>query len=161
MSPILPEVCHRTRQQVSLRLDMELSELEEALLAAHLRKCPTCWEFAVDLEAVTEALRAAPLAEPSREFSLPRHPPRIDVARAGKVAAVAITAAIAVGGVVGLPSSPPQISASDIQNARNRMILKEQLIQELEGTTPRPAQQIPHGLEAAKNATLNPIQGAG
>ena len=36
MSPILPEVCHRTRQQVSLRLDSELSELEEALVAAHL-----------------------------------------------------------------------------------------------------------------------------
>jgi len=41
------------------------------------------------------------------------------------------------------------------------MTLKEHLIEELEGTTARPAQQIPRGLEAAKNVTLNPMQGAG
>jgi len=168
MSPTLPEVCHRTRQHVSLRLDTELSELEEALVAAHLRRCEACYAFAVDLEALTETLRAAPLAEPSVQFQLPSRPARFGVARAGtaataavSAAAVAITAAIAVGGVVGLHSSPPRISASDIENARNRMILKEHLIQELEDTTVRPARQVPRGLEAAKNATLNPIQGAG
>jgi hypothetical protein len=34
------------------------------------------------------------------------------------------------------------------------MILKEHLIEKLEGTTARPAEQVPRGLEAAKNATL-------
>jgi len=160
MSPTLREVCHRTRQQVSLRLDTELSEFEEALVAAHLKRCAACWAFAVDLEVLTETLRAAPLAEPSVRFQLPRRPARIGVARAGTAAAAAITA-IAVGGFVGFDSSQTRISASDIQNARDRMILKEQLIQELESTTARLAQQIPRGLEAAKNATLNPTQGAG
>jgi len=161
MSTTLPEVCNRTRQHVSLRLDTEISELEEALVAAHLRRCAACWAFAVDLEALTETLRTAPLAEPSVRFQLPRRPARFGLARAGTAAAATITAAIAVSGVVGLHSSPSQISASDIQNARERMTLKEHLIEELEGTTARPAQQIPRGLEAARNATLNPMQGAG
>jgi len=161
MSTALPEVCHRTRQHVSLRLDTELSELEEALVAAHFRKCAACRAFAVDLQALTETLRAAPLAEPSVRFQLPRRRARFGVARAGTAAAAAITAAIAVGGVIGLDSSPARISASDIQNARDRMILKEQLMQDLEGTTARPARQVPRGLVAAKDATLNPTHGTG
>jgi predicted anti-sigma-YlaC factor YlaD len=154
MSTTLPEICNRTRQHVSLRLDTEVSELEEALGAAHLRRCAACRVFALDLEALTETLRAAPLAKPSVEFQLPRRPARIGVARAGTAAAAAITVAIAVSGVVALHSSPSQISASDIQNARERLILKEHLIEELEGNTARPAQQVPRGVKAAKNATL-------
>lgn len=142
MSPILPEVCHRTRQQVSLHLDSELSELEDALMAAHLARCAACRSFAKDLETLTETLRAAPLAEQSVRFQLPRRPSRIGVARAGTAAAAAITAAIVVGGFVGIDSSRPQISASDIQNARERMILNEQRTQALEGTTVRPAQHV-------------------
>jgi len=161
MSTTLPENCHRTRQHVSLRLDTEISELEEALVAGHLRQCAQCWAFAVDLEAITETLRTAPLAEPSARFQLPRRPSRFGVARAGTAAAAAITAAIAVGGVVSLYPSPPHISAADIENARDRMILKEELMQELEGTTARPARQVPRGLAAAKDATLNPTQGKG
>jgi hypothetical protein len=161
MSTTLPEICNRTRQHVSVRLDTEVSELEEALMAAHLRRCAACREFAVDLEAITVSLRAAPLAEPSVRFQLPRRPARFGVARAGTAAAAAITAAIAVGGVVGLHPSPPRISASAIQNAREQMVLKERLMQALDSTTARPAQQIPRGLEAARNATLNPMQGAG
>jgi len=161
MSPILSEVCHRTRQHVSLRLDTEVSELEEALVASHLRKCAACRAFAVDLQALTESLRAAPLEEPSVRFQLPRRPARIGVARAGTAAAAAITAAIAVGGFIGLDSSPARISASAIQNAQDRMILKEQLMQDLEGTAARPARHVPRGLAAAKGATLNPTLGTG
>lgn len=161
MSATLPEVCNRTRQHVSLRLDTEISELEEALVAAHLRRCAACWAFAVDLEALTETLRTAPLAEPSVQFQLPRRRARIGVAHMGTAAAATITTAIALGSFVGLGSAPSQISASDIQIAHDRMILKEQLMQKLESATVRPAQQVPRGLEAAKDATLNPTQGAG
>ncbi len=153
MVPTLPEVCHRTREHVSLRLDTELSELEEALVAAHLRRCTACSAFAMDLETITGTLRAAPLEEPTFQFQLPRRPARFGVARAGTAAAAAATVAIAVGGVVGLHPSPPQISASDIQNARERMTLKEHLMRELDNTTVRPVQQVPRGLEAAKDAT--------
>jgi hypothetical protein len=160
MSTTLPEVCNRTRQHVSLRLDTEVSELEEALVAAHLRRCAACSAFAVDLEALTETLRAAPLAEPSVQFQLPRRPARIGVVRAGTAAAATITAAIAVSGLASLHSSPSRISASAIQDSRNRMILKEQLMQALDSTTARPARQVPRGVEAAKDATLDPMQGA-
>jgi len=167
MSPTLPEVCHRTRQHVSLRLDTELSELEEALVAAHLRRCEACWAFAVDLEAFTGTLRAAPLAEPSVQFQLPRRPARIGVARAGTAAtaavsavAVAITAAIAVGGVVGLHSSPSRISAFDVQTARERISFKEQQLAAVESTEVGPARQTPFGLQAAEGTTLDPSRGA-
>lgn len=153
MSPTLPEVCHRTREHVSLRLDTELSELEEALVAAHLRRCTACSAFAMDLETITGTLRATPLEEPSVQFQLPRRPARFGVARAGTAAAAAATVAIAVGGVVGVHSSTPQISRSDIQNAQDRMTLKEHLMRELDNTTVRPVQQVPHGLKAAKDAT--------
>lgn len=161
MSTTLPEVCNRTRQHVSLRLDSELSELEEALVTAHLGRCAACQAFAVDLEAFTESLRAAPLVEPSVRFQLPRRRARMGVARVSTAAATAATAAIALGGVVGLHSSQTRIAASDIQSARDRMIQKEELMQELEGTTVRPKREIPQGLKAAKNATLNPTQGTG
>jgi hypothetical protein len=154
MSTVLPEICHRTRQHVSLRLDTELSELEEALAAAHLRRCATCQAFAVDLEEITEVLRAAPLEEPSVRFQLPHRPARFGVARVGTVAAAAITAAIAVSGFAGLHSSPSQISASDLQSAHDRLIVKERLIEEIDGTTARQVKDVPRGVEAAKNANL-------
>ena len=122
-------------------------------MAAHLRRCTACSALAVDLETITGTLRAAPLEEPAFQFQLPRRPARFGVARAGTAAAAAATVAIAVGGVVGLHPSPPQISASDIQNAQDRMTLKEHLMEELDNTTVRPVQQVPRGLEAAKDAT--------
>jgi hypothetical protein len=161
MSPILSEVCHRTRQQVSLRLDTEVSELEEALVASHLRKCAACRAFAMDLQALTESLRAAPLEEPSVRFQLPRRPARFGVARAGTAAAAAISVVGALIVGVSIHASPSRISASDIQNAHDRLILKEQLMQDLEGTAARPARQVPRGLAAAKDATLNPTHGTG
>jgi hypothetical protein len=82
------------------------------------------------------------------------------VVRAGTAAAATITAAIAVSGLASLHSSPSRISASATQDARNRMILKEQLMQALDSTTARPARQVPRGVEAAKDATLDPMQGA-
>ncbi len=145
---------------------MELSELEDALLAAHLRKCAGCWTFAVDLEALTEKLRTAPLAEPSVRFQLPRRPARfgmarIGMARAGTAAAAAITALIAVVSVSGLHPSPSQISASELQSVRDRMTMKERMMQELETTTVRQVQDVPRGLRAARDATLRPNHGMG
>ena len=53
--------CRRTRELVSLALDGELSELEEARLASHLADCASCREVQADLTGLTTALRAAPL----------------------------------------------------------------------------------------------------
>jgi predicted anti-sigma-YlaC factor YlaD len=145
----------------SLRLDSELSELEEALMAAHLARCAACRSFADDLEKITYRLRTTPLVEPSAQFQLPRRRARIGVARAGTAAAATITAAIALGGYAGFGSSQAQISASDIRSAHDRMVLKEQLMQELDTTALRPAKRVPRGVVAAKNATVNPTQSGG
>ncbi len=132
VSPILPEVCNRTRMQASLRLDSELSELEEALMAAHLARCAACRSFADDLGTLTDTLRTAPLVEPSMQFQVPRSRLRFGVAQAGTAAAATITAAIALGGFVGLDPAPARISASDVQSAHERMFLKEKLMQDMD-----------------------------
>ena len=146
--------------QVSSRLDSELSELEEALLRAHLARCAACRSFADDLETITDALRTAPLVETSMRFQLPRRPARVGVAHAGSAAAAAIVATIALGSFVGLGSAPARISASDIQNAHDRMILKEQLMEEMDTAAVRPPKRVPRGFQAAKNATVSFTQGA-
>jgi predicted anti-sigma-YlaC factor YlaD len=56
-----PHSCDRARAWVSLRLDDEISELEDALLEAHLRRCATCREFEASVRGTVLALRARPL----------------------------------------------------------------------------------------------------
>src|SRR5438477_537085 len=55
------QTCDRAREWASLRMDGELSELESALLEAHLKRCEACGSFAVEVEAVALQLRAASL----------------------------------------------------------------------------------------------------
>jgi predicted anti-sigma-YlaC factor YlaD len=50
--------------QASLRLDRELSEIEEASLRAHSRRCVACASFARELAALTREIRAAPPERP-------------------------------------------------------------------------------------------------
>ena len=155
VSPILPEVCNRTRMQASLRLDSELSELEEALMAAHLARCPACRSFTDDLGTLTDTLRTTPLVEPSTQFEVPRRRLRFGVAQAGTAAAATITAAIALGGFVGLNPAPARISASDVQSAHERMFLKEQLMQDMDPPLVPLKKRVPRGFEAARDATVS------
>ena len=55
------QLCARARFWVSLRIDDELSELEDALLDAHLADCADCAAFATGADASTGALRAVSL----------------------------------------------------------------------------------------------------
>jgi predicted anti-sigma-YlaC factor YlaD len=58
-----PQKCDRARAWVSLRLDDEISELEEALLDAHLRCCAACFEFEASVRGAVFTLRAQPLEQ--------------------------------------------------------------------------------------------------
>jgi predicted anti-sigma-YlaC factor YlaD len=58
-----PANCERARAWVSLRLDGELSELEEAFLVAHLRQCAVCSEYEETVRGLVVALRARPLEQ--------------------------------------------------------------------------------------------------
>jgi len=103
-------LCSRARFWASLRLDDQLSELESALLDAHLRSCPSCRSFTNGAGQTTTDLRAAPL-EPHAPVSLsvPRR-------RAGRpvvfaFAATLIAAAAVAGGFVRNVLSPTSESS--------------------------------------------------
>jgi ferric-dicitrate binding protein FerR (iron transport regulator) len=63
-------ICERAHGWASLELDDELSQLERALLAAHLRRCGECAAYVAEMRATTAALRAAPLERPERPVVL-------------------------------------------------------------------------------------------
>jgi predicted anti-sigma-YlaC factor YlaD len=90
-----PRNCERARAWVSLRLDDEISELEEALLEAHLHRCAACREFEASVRGAVVALRAQPLEEIDHPVIVSGRR-RLPVRR-GAVASVAAVAAAVVG----------------------------------------------------------------
>ena len=84
--------CERTRAAAALEVDGALSQLELAVLDAHVARCVECYTFRREIAELTAALREAP-AEPFRaQLILPyRRRYRTVVTR---VAAVAATVAI-------------------------------------------------------------------
>jgi anti-sigma factor RsiW len=104
-------ICERARAWASLELDDELSELERALLAAHLRDCPPCAAAVEEIRAFTAALRAAPPERPARPLVVRRQRPRVAYV-AVRLAAAAVLAALAAGlgmlaGSLGNDGAPP------------------------------------------------------
>ena len=93
--------CDRARQWASLRLDGELSELEEVLLEKHLEGCAACHAFAARMERTTELVRLSPSETPEIDYApLPqRRVVHLPVGR--RAAIVAIAAAAALGSLVG------------------------------------------------------------
>jgi anti-sigma factor RsiW len=63
--PPQPHRCERARFWASLRADGELSELESALLDAHLARCSSCRTFALRSDEIVVGLRAARLEQPA------------------------------------------------------------------------------------------------
>lgn len=60
--PYPQTVCTRVREQVSLGVDGELSQLEQRMLATHLERCSRCAAYADDVRDFTERIRNAPRA---------------------------------------------------------------------------------------------------
>jgi anti-sigma factor RsiW len=88
-------LCERARFWASLRLDGELSELEGALLDAHLARCAGCRELAAGFDASTAALRSAPLERTAPvAVAAPRSQRRL-------VATIAVAAVLVLGAVAG------------------------------------------------------------
>jgi len=116
----LTKQCERARECASLRLDGELSEFEQALLAAHLARCEPCRSFAAELDAITTRLRDAPLVALEQPVALParrrisRRPVEVAAAAALMLTALGIT-----GAVTTLDGSNPSLtfSAPGVSNA--------------------------------------------
>ena len=90
-----PANCERSRAWVSMRLDGELSELEVALLGAHLRTCVACQEYEESVRGAVLALRSQPLEQVGHSVALPGR--RRIVVRPIAFARVAAAAAAVVG----------------------------------------------------------------
>jgi predicted anti-sigma-YlaC factor YlaD len=103
------QLCERAKAWASLRTDGELSELESALLDAHLGRCESCDTFARDAEVVAAALRAAPLEQPAPLAFAPRRARRTGVRVLQVAAAVVI---VVSAGVVGAFSGPSRSGAA-------------------------------------------------
>ena len=89
--------CERAQGWASLDADGELSQVERALLAAHLRRCAACAEATKGLRAVTEVLRRAPLAHPTRPLFVPSAARARGGGLALRLAAAATLVALAAG----------------------------------------------------------------
>ena len=90
-------ICDRARTWAALAPDGELSELERKLLDAHLTRCPSCAQFALDVAAIAAELRAAAPQPLPRPLSVPIWRRRPVYARVRAVGAAAAVAAMAVG----------------------------------------------------------------
>src|SRR5436309_14370832 len=118
-----PVICDRAHVWVSLRLDRELSEFEDALLSAHLGRCAHCREYEAGVAAAVTALREAPLEVLDHRVSVPSR--RRAILRSTVVARAAALVAAAVGLITVLssqttqrfPASPaPHVSPADVSN---------------------------------------------
>jgi predicted anti-sigma-YlaC factor YlaD len=98
-------LCERARSWASLRADGELSELESALLDAHLSRCSACSVFARDTEEIAAALRSARLQLPA-PVRLAAQQGRHSGLRALQVAAA--VAIVVAAGVVAAVTGPSQ-----------------------------------------------------
>jgi anti-sigma factor RsiW len=117
------QACDRAREWASLRIDDELSELESALLEAHLKRCPACASFAAGVEAVALQLRAASVERLEQPIVLPlrRTGSRPRAVQLGAAAALVVAAA-GLGtlfGALGPQGSPGTATTAPLVSERN------------------------------------------
>lgn len=121
--------CERAREWASLRLDDELSVLEEEILERHLDFCEACRRFEEGMRLSTARIRSTPLETPTRRVPVPARSGVVTQYR--KRTALVAAAALAIGALVGslverpgqsVPSeSPSQVSflSRDANNLRD------------------------------------------
>lgn len=156
MRSILPADCARARQQLSLRVDSELSEFELVLVEAHLTRCDDCRAFEQGVAGFTQALRAVPVETPAVSFQPPRRRARLDVVlatslRAGSAAAA--IAVVAISGLIALQGSSPSVGGTDVRRVRPVLDLHERQLQRLDGLSPA-QNPVPRGLAAAERTGM-------
>jgi len=99
-------VCDRAREWASLRLDGELSPLEEELLERHLETCDECRAFESDVRWATDVMRLTAAERPSRRVTIPARPAK--GLSGPRRAAIAAAAALALGALVGSVAHGPR-----------------------------------------------------
>jgi predicted anti-sigma-YlaC factor YlaD len=124
-------VCDRAREWSSLRLDGELSVLEEELLERHLGVCESCLFFAEGMRTSTSAIREARPEAPTRRTAVPARRRRSAFSVERRRTALVAAAALVVGALAGSflerpsqsvpPAQSPQVSllSNDVRQLRD------------------------------------------
>jgi anti-sigma factor RsiW len=120
MSVAYPQtVCSRVREQVSLQLDDELSQLEQRMLGMHLERCPRCAAYAAEVRDITDRIRSAPHAVMARPVVVRRHRRLTAVRLQVGVAAAFALAALGLGTQVAMSTDPQSGSLSRFEGQRD------------------------------------------
>lgn len=109
MGAVLAAECERARAWVSLGLDGELSQVESARLSAHVGRCAECAEFARDVDALTQELRAMPPVRPCAQRTPARRRSSGGRVLQLGMAAVVVAFAAALGSMAGSLTSRPAV----------------------------------------------------
>ena len=163
MRSIMPADCARACQQLSLRMDSELSEFELVLLEAHLRRCADCRAFGETITGLTRTLRDAPVAQPAVSFHAPRSRTRLDTVFTGALrvgSAAAAIAVVALTGLIALNGPTNGVRGADLGRIRGVLELHERQLQQLDGLAQRNAREVPRGLAQAERDALRIATGS-
>ena len=163
MRSIMPADCARACQQLSLRLDSELSEFEFVLLEAHLRRCDECRAFGQSITGLTETLRSGPVEQPSLSFQPPRSRTRLDTVFTGALragSAAAVLAVVALSGLIALNGSTSAVPGAELAKVRGVLELHERQLEQLDGLALAATPQVPRGLAAAERTALRVATGS-
>jgi predicted anti-sigma-YlaC factor YlaD len=150
---ILPADCAQACQQLSLRMDSELSDFESLLLDAHLAGCSDCRAFAEGITDLTKALRTAAIEQPSFSFEVKRSRTRTSALLAGSLRAGSAAAAVLLVALSGLATLRGSTSAvPSVHHRGNARVLElhERQLQRLDGFGQTRKLVIPRGLAAAE-----------
>jgi anti-sigma factor RsiW len=142
------QLCDRAREWSSLRLDGELSQLERALLDAHLARCAACRSFAAETAAYTLELRSFEPEQPTAPIVLPRRATGSFRSLQTGVAAAMVIAAAALGSALGVlershsnakATQSARVSTIAFEDNANtlRSLRRDSLIQQGRGPIPR------------------------
>jgi hypothetical protein len=142
------QLCDRAREWSSLRLDGELSQLEQALLDSHLERCSDCRAFAAAAAAYTFELRMSEPEQLTAPIVLPRRATGALRSLQTGVAAAMVVAAAALGSALGVlehsrsagqTTLPARVSTIAFEDNANtlRSLRRDSLIQQGHGPIPR------------------------
>ncbi|MGH3030290.1 MAG: zf-HC2 domain-containing protein [Gaiellaceae bacterium] len=145
--------CERARQWASLRLDGELSALEDRLLGRHLGVCEPCRSFEAVMRSSTTLVRGTPPELPTRRFEQPRRPLvrfPLERRRTALVAAAALALGAFAGSLLERPTTPaptleaPQVSllTRDVQQLQELPREVEEAPAPVPSTPPNPPEGV-------------------
>jgi predicted anti-sigma-YlaC factor YlaD len=137
--------CERTRAAAALEVDGVLSQLELAVLDAHVARCPDCHTFRREIAELTSVLREAP-AEPFRaQLIFPyRRRVRTVVTRVAAVAATVAVGLVSLSTATGIERSTNPVrqatpSGTYYQSIDYELYLMRAMIDRQQGTRGRVA----------------------